>query len=247
MTRRSKALHDGLSPLSTSNIGLYEAGIISVSRPISPTTPTLNPAHPTAQADATGANLLPPHCETEKLIRAYFSNTGLLFPFIHQESFLAVYESMKSQNFRTNVRRVWLGLLNMILAMAVCTTGWAEDATEYRAEQSDVFYRRARELCKTQMLRGTTLETGKSSFLNGNSFSIWRSASVNSGTVQYLLLTSQYLQGTQKSVQTWTTHGLAVKAALSIGLHSADAMAKFPPIEQEMRKRTWFGCILLDR
>lgn len=58
---------------------------------------------------------------------------------------------------------------------------------------------------------------------------------------------SQYLQSTQKSVQTWTTHGLAVKAALSIGLHSRDAMSKFPPIEQEMRKRTWFGCVLLDR
>lgn len=65
--------------------------------------------------------------------------------------------------------------------------------------------------------------------------------------VQYLLLMSQYLQSTQKSVQTWTTHGLAVKAALSIGLHSRDAMSKFPPIEQEMRKRTWFGCVLLDR
>lgn len=65
--------------------------------------------------------------------------------------------------------------------------------------------------------------------------------------VQYLLLVSQYLQGTQRSVQTWTAHGLAVKAALSIGLHSREAMARFAPVEQEMRKRTWFGCVLLDR
>jgi len=69
----------------------------------------------------------------------------------------------------------------------------------------------------------------------------------NSWLVQYLLLTSQYLQGTNKSVQTWTMHGLAVKAAFSIGLHSTEATAKFSPIEQEMRKRTWFGCVLLDR
>lgn len=69
----------------------------------------------------------------------------------------------------------------------------------------------------------------------------------NQLVVQYLLLMSQYLQGTQKSVQTWNTHGLAVKAALSIGLHSKDAMARFTPLEQEMRKRTWFGCVLLDR
>ena len=49
------------------------------------------------------------------------------------------------------------------------------------------------------------------------------------------------------SLQTWTTHGLAVKAALSIGLHAKDASKKFSPLEQEIRKRTWFGCVVLDR
>lgn len=49
------------------------------------------------------------------------------------------------------------------------------------------------------------------------------------------------------SLQTWTTHGLAVKAALSIGLHAKDASKRFSPLEQEIRKRTWFGCVVLDR
>lgn len=65
--------------------------------------------------------------------------------------------------------------------------------------------------------------------------------------MQYLLLTSQYLQGTHKSVHTWTIHGLAVKAAMSIGLHSRDIVSKFTTLQQEMRKRTWYGCVLLDR
>lgn len=65
--------------------------------------------------------------------------------------------------------------------------------------------------------------------------------------VQYLLLMTQYLQGTQKSVQTWTIHGLAVKSAFSIGLHSANASRNLSPLDAEVRKRTWFGCILLDR
>lgn len=69
----------------------------------------------------------------------------------------------------------------------------------------------------------------------------------NEAVVQFLLLTCQYLQGTPMSVQTWTTHGLAVKAALSIGLHSRNASRKFSPLEQEMRKRTWYGCVVLDR
>lgn len=57
----------------------------------------------------------------------------------------------------------------------------------------------------------------------------------------------QYMQGTQKSVQAWTVHGLAVKAALQLGLHSKDASSIFSPQEKEIRKRTWYGCVVLDR
>jgi len=65
--------------------------------------------------------------------------------------------------------------------------------------------------------------------------------------VQYLLLRSQYLQGTQKSAETWTIHGLAVKAALQLGVHSSSASGLFSTLEREYRKRTWFGCVMLDR
>jgi hypothetical protein len=65
--------------------------------------------------------------------------------------------------------------------------------------------------------------------------------------VQYLLLMGQYLQGTQKSIQTWTIHGLAVKAAFQLGLHSSEASKRLSPLEREIRKRVWFGCIVLDR
>lgn len=65
--------------------------------------------------------------------------------------------------------------------------------------------------------------------------------------VQCLLLTVQYLQGTQRSSQMWITHGLAIQAALTIGLQSKSLLNNFSPIEQEMRIRTWYGCIILDR
>lgn len=57
----------------------------------------------------------------------------------------------------------------------------------------------------------------------------------------------QYLQGTQKSVQAWTIHGLAVKAAFQLGLHSKHATGSFSPLDQETRRRTWYACIVLDR
>jgi hypothetical protein len=58
---------------------------------------------------------------------------------------------------------------------------------------------------------------------------------------------SQYLQGSERSIETWNIHGLAVKAAYQLGLHSSDAMWKHPAVEAEIRKRTWFGCVVLDR
>jgi hypothetical protein len=73
---------------------------------------------------------------------------------------------------------------------------------------------------------------------------------VYSGTaliVQYLLLMGQYLQGTQKSVEAWAVHGLAVKAAFQLGLHSSEASKAFSPLDREIRKRVWFGCVVLDR
>ena len=58
---------------------------------------------------------------------------------------------------------------------------------------------------------------------------------------------SQYLQGTQKSIRAWSVHGLAVKAAFQLGLQSSEASAEFSPLEREVRKRTWYGCVVLDR
>jgi hypothetical protein len=65
--------------------------------------------------------------------------------------------------------------------------------------------------------------------------------------VQFLLLVGQYLQGTQRSVQTWVTHGFAVRAAFQLGLHSSDLARSFSPLDQEIWKKTWFGCVILDR
>ncbi|KAJ6164235.1 hypothetical protein N7470_002907 [Penicillium chermesinum] len=41
--------------------------------------------------------------------------------------------------------------------------------------------------------------------------------------LQFLVMIGQYLHGTQKSVQAWTIHGLAARAALQLGLHSRHA------------------------
>jgi len=66
-------------------------------------------------------------------------------------------------------------------------------------------------------------------------------------SVQAMLLMSQYLQGTLHSSKTWSIHGLAVKGAFQLGLHSNDLNTKFSAVEREIRNRTWYGCVVLDR
>lgn len=93
------------------------------------------------------------------LIKQYFSDTGLLFPYLHEETFLDTYAEMKRTNF-TKVRRTSLGLLNMVMALATSTTVGNDMSAEQRAEVSNVYYQRAVSLCDKQILRGTSLEIG---------------------------------------------------------------------------------------
>ncbi|RTE73557.1 hypothetical protein BHE90_012026 [Fusarium euwallaceae] len=156
--KKRQSAHRRLSSqAAASEFSTYEGGIVNTFN----TFTSKSPGAALSYSHKINANILPPDQEMQRLIRAYFSNTGLLFPYIHEEAFLDTYERFRASGFRTNVRRTWLGLLNMIFAMATCTSCWEESGSDYRFEQSDVYYRRARELCQIQMFRGTTLEIGK--------------------------------------------------------------------------------------
>lgn len=67
---------------------------------------------------------------------------------------------MVRENFK-KVRRTWLGLLNMILAMATITRAPGNADADTRISESDVFYQRGLALCGSEILRGTTLEVGE--------------------------------------------------------------------------------------
>ncbi|TKX20863.1 fungal Zn(2)-Cys(6) binuclear cluster domain-containing protein 21 [Elsinoe australis] len=62
------------------------------------------------------ALVLPSKPEMEDMLSAFFGNTGLVFPFIHEMSFMSEYKKARASGF-THLRLSWLGLLNMIFAM----------------------------------------------------------------------------------------------------------------------------------
>lgn len=169
--------------------------------------------------------ILPPETTMMQLIELYFNTTGSLFPFIDRNGFWKTYRQLITTNM-LSVRRSWLGLLNMVFAIttSVNTTFDLTITAQTRAAKSDIFFQRAMELSDRQIRLGTSLEV-----------------------VQLLLLASMYSQGTERSIETWNIHGLAVKAAYQLGLHSPDALRQYPLAGREIRKRVWFACVVLDR
>lgn len=102
---------------------------------------------------------LPPDDETLALILRFFGDTGLLFPYIHPHAFFETYSELKKGSKK--IRRTWLGLLNMVLAMAKLTAVSERSSAEVCLKESAVYYTRAFDLCRGEILRGTTLEVGR--------------------------------------------------------------------------------------
>ncbi|KAK7211504.1 hypothetical protein V2G26_018682 [Clonostachys chloroleuca] len=205
-------------PPATSRPRIYK-NTLTVSRPQSP--PKKGAASWTSSK--IDASLLPKEEHMSSLVRQFFSDTGMLFPYINEQRFWETYS--KLQKFGpTGVRKSWLGLLNMIMAMATSTRARRDVDMEQRYSQSEVYFNRARTLCLDQMNPEASVEA-----------------------VQVMILITQYLQGTQRSIKTWAIHGLAVKMAFQLGLQSEQVLDRFDPLERETRIRTWYGCAALDR
>lgn len=92
-------------------------------------------------------------------IHEYFDTVGLCIPFLHEDSFIATYEQARRDNFR-NVRRSWLALLYMVLAL-VKESSNATSPCDNTAEISEGYFRRAMTLAVPEAIVGASLEIGK--------------------------------------------------------------------------------------
>lgn len=148
-------LADAISPTDQRRRGIVN---VSKSRPPSPG-PT--PGRANNLTRNAGANIyaLPSEERTWSLIQQYFLKTGQLLPFIHEPSFCKTYLQMKNERFRA-VRRTWLGLLNIILAIAASLSAKDDIPVDKRIQESDIYYQRANGLCDRDSKRNASLEMG---------------------------------------------------------------------------------------
>lgn len=129
-----------------------------VSRAVSPVT-TLSETSPSAR-HSINVRSLPPEPRALHLIRLFFSDTGMLFPYIHEQAILRTYSAARKNGF-TAVSRSWLCLLNVIFAFATYISARPDQSVWKNAAESKIFMERAQALSAELELKSANLETGK--------------------------------------------------------------------------------------
>ncbi|KAB8237483.1 putative C6 transcription factor [Aspergillus alliaceus] len=163
----------------------------------------------------------PPPAEADGLLQIYFTTVNLMMPCIHEASFLGTYRKMRN-NELPDIRRSWLGVLNIIFAIATNLTT-ATTPTSERATRSRMYFERAMEVTKSDIVGRVSLELEL-----------------------FFLLVYSYLEGTTSASLAWTFHSLAVKGAYQLGLHGISSKG-LSQIDQELRRRLWYWCVMNDR
>lgn len=165
---------------------------------------------------------LPDRALANSLVDSYFKRTHKLYPFLHEGIFRADYESQWARSPSGQSSRLsWFGLLNMVFVHGCqCCDAVPQDQVPVYTTS---FISQAKNIIVSQVLMPGTLET-----------------------VQSLLLICYYLQGTIDLHECWNLVGLMMWTATSLGLHLQSVRDDIPPVEEEMRKRSWWGCFVLN-
>ena len=165
---------------------------------------------------------LPSKIRMKDMLNSYFGNPHKLYPYIDEELVRQEFVMLQARNFQ-GVRKTFLALVNMLFAMALQTSSQNEIPQSHRLQLSNTFFQRSLKLRSSDILTGHTTES-----------------------VQVLLLMTQYLQGTSRSMGCWNMLGVAVRAAQALGLHRKTSSNGFDSRCREYRNRLWYATVTMD-
>ena len=161
----------------------------------------------------------------DKLVNAYFTFRHPQSPYIHEPTFRKRYERLwisEDQGGETasQTNLAWFGLVNLVFTFgsAFPQSGSRASGDRFR------FFKRARTLVFSGLLQASSIDH-----------------------VQALLLIGQYLHTSLELNTCWTVVGLAIRTAQGLGLHLDASSFTSDLVEQEVRRRVWWGCFIMDR
>jgi hypothetical protein len=168
---------------------------------------------------------LPHRVVADRLVDAYFKFRHPMNSFLHEEIFRRRYVRLwQSEELggeeATDNNLAWFGQVNLIFAFGNDHAQVAGRTSIDRVR----FFKRAKTLVFSGLLQASSIEL-----------------------VQALLLMGQYLHGSLELNNCWTVVGLAIRMAQGLGLHLEASHFTSDIIEQEIRKRVWWSCFVIDR
>lgn len=167
--------------------------------------------------------VLPGRRQADHLMDLYWHYVDTLYPFLDRAKWDRYYANLFAGTRLGTDERVFVSTLNIIFALSTQLIESLQP--EQRDGASRVYFQRAQALLRLGLWEPGSLEL-----------------------VQCLLLMSQYLQTTSNAHQTWMVVGSAVRTAQSLGLHLPETSAGIAdPVERELIRRLWHGCVLMDR
>ncbi|KAE8421008.1 fungal-specific transcription factor domain-containing protein [Aspergillus pseudocaelatus] len=169
-----------------------------------------------------GLFLLPPRGLADGLIQAYWDNEWVLYPVIHRQKIEETYELLWMSKTSGNYPLIHICIINVCFALG-CHYCELMPVKE-RKTTGDDFFGRAQRLYE-------------------------RLGDVPSyEKTQCLLLFGIYLQSTSNVFQCWMTVGQVIRMAQCLGIHLSQS-TPFPESSshEEYKRRTWHGCVWLDR
>jgi hypothetical protein len=167
--------------------------------------------------------VLPPRRLADHYVSCYFTYVSSLYPFLHQPSFMDMYNAIWMGDSNAGEDTLLYCIVNIVFAFGCLFSSKLE--TPVKETTAQVYFERSKAL-----LHFDLLDTGSLIL------------------VQALLLTGQYLQATNSPARCWNVIGLAIRVAQGLGLHRNGHISERPScIEQQVSRRVWYGCILMDR
>lgn len=181
---------------------------------------------------------LPPRPLMDPIMDFYWDKIHHLYPFIHQPTFMQAYQQLWTDPVKVSLTNPEAGLggsvgygphslvfhcaLNTILALAIEAM---TSPIQRRHELAEVFADKVTSLFHLDLFDDGSL-----------------------AVIQTCLLHTQYLQTTAYPNRCWNLIGISCRLAQGLGLNvdSPRVWRHSSPLGMEMRRRVWYGCVLLD-
>ncbi|CAG7565969.1 unnamed protein product [Fusarium equiseti] len=177
---------------------------------------------------------LPPRQVADKILDIYFNEVHIFYPWTHSTSFRERYESLWSPGGYPGPQSSQSGDIGLggghcsetsffSALNAMFSLGCEFSDLPHKESASEMFSSRMRSLLQIDVLDKGDLSH-----------------------VQALLLAAQFAISSEHPIRCYNIVGLACRIAVGLGLHTEKNAHRRSNLENEIRRRVWYGCLQME-